>query len=214
MNKKLNTYLGNGDLVLKLIVGLGNPGTGYSDNRHNVGFMCLSHFAREHHIRLDKKRGYARIGEGAVNGLPVLLARPQTYMNASGLAVKALLDKTKTSAGDLIVIHDDLDLPVGRLRIRKGGSSGGHNGIKSIIGSIGTGEFVRFRIGIGRPDTGSNGGLPENHVINYVLGDFNATERQLIQQTIIRVNEALEYLLAFGLVPAMNKYNTAAVSDT
>jgi len=170
--------------------------------------MCISYFAKKHGIRLDKKRGYSRVGEGDVNGLPVMLARPQTYMNASGMAVHALLTKTKTSAEDLVVIHDDLDLSVGRIRIRQGGSSGGHNGIKSIISNIGTEEFIRLRIGIGRPNLDKNRDIQENYVISYVLGDFTEDESQLIQKTMVRVNDALESLLSFGLTQTMNKFNT------
>jgi len=173
--------------------------------------MCISFFAKKHNIRLDKKRGNSRIGEGDINGYPVILARPQTYMNASGLAVKALLEKTKTGSEDLIVIHDDLDLPVGRIRIRKGGSSGGHNGIKSIISFIGNEEFIRIRIGIGRPGNHGNDEVQENNIIDYVLGDFNKEESQLIQKTISRVNDALESLLSFGLIQTMNEYNKVSL---
>ena len=118
---------------MKLIVGLGNPGRGYANNRHNMGFMCLNYFARTQGIQFDKKQGKARIGTGEVAGNKVVLARPQTYMNQSGQSVSRLVKKFNISLDDLLVIHDDLDLPLGKIRIRQGGSSGGHKGIESII---------------------------------------------------------------------------------
>lgn len=192
---------------------MGNPGTEFSDNRHNIGFKCISYFAKIHNIRLDKKKGNSRIGEGEIDGLPVILARPQTYMNASGIAVKALLTKTKSSVEDLVVIHDDLDLSFGRIRIRKGGSSGGHNGIKSIISNIGTEEFIRIRIGIGRPDISVSRDIQEKYVIDYVLSDFTQEEKLFIQKRINRVSDAIESLISFGLVQTMNKYNTLVEKD-
>ena len=136
---------------MKLIVGLGNPGLFYSNNRHNIGFMCVNYFAKQHRISLDKKKGNARIGTGEINGEDVVLARPQTFMNASGDAVCYLVERFKINPDNLIVIHDDIDLPLGRIRIRQGGSAGGHNGIKSIIGCLETQDFIRVKIGIGQP---------------------------------------------------------------
>ncbi len=153
---------------MKLIVGLGNPGFLYSRNRHNVGFMCVSHLARINKIPFDKKQGNARTGIGNIAGNRVVLARPQTYMNASGESVSALLRKLNITPSDLIVIHDDLDLPPGKIRLRLGGSSGGHKGIDSIIARIGTQDFYRVRVGIGRPDTGEDTAR-EDAVIAYVL---------------------------------------------
>ncbi len=136
---------------MKLIVGLGNPGKEYSTNRHNIGFLCINHFARIHRITLDKKQGKARVGTGTVAGNDVVLAKPQTYMNASGVSVSQLMQKYKIALEDLIVVHDDLDLPLGKIRIRQGSSAAGHNGIKSIIASLGTQDFIRIRVGISRP---------------------------------------------------------------
>ncbi len=189
----------------KLIVGLGNPGTHYANNRHNIGFMCLNHFARTHGIQFDKKQGQARIGMGEVAGNKVILARPQTYMNASGESVCRLVDKYKIALDDLIVIHDDLDLPPGKVRIRHGGSAGGHKGIKSIIACLGSGDFIRLRAGIGRPV--SDDYEKESDVIDYVLSDFTAEEKQIIATVIPSVSEALLCLLTEGLTAAMNKYN-------
>ncbi len=189
----------------KLIVGLGNPGTHYTNNRHNIGFMCLNHFARTHGIQFYNKHGQARIGMGEVAGNKVILARPQTYMNASGESVCRLVDKYKIALDDLIVIHDDLDLPPGKVRIRRGGSSAGHKGIKSIIACLGSGDFIRLRAGIGRPV--SDDYEKESDIIDYVLSDFTAEEKQIIAAVIPRVTEAILCILTEGLTAAMNKYN-------
>lgn len=191
---------------MKLVVGLGNPGQGYSNNRHNLGFMCVNHFAKEHGITLDKKQGLARIGTGEIGGETVILARPETYMNLSGQAVSRLVKKFSTSMDDLIVVHDDLDLPVGRIRIRQGGSAGGHRGIESIMTALGGKEFVRVRVGIGRP-AGSGRGASEDAIVGYVLGGFAPEERKIIEKTVPAVSDALECLITEGLTEAMNKYN-------
>ncbi len=191
---------------MKLIVGLGNPGQGYSNNRHNLGFMCVSYFAKENGIKFDKKQGQARTGTGEIGGETVVAARPETYMNQSGQAVSRLVKKFSISLDDLIIIHDDLDLPVGRIRIRQGGSAGGHRGIESIISGLGDKEFLRVRVGIGRP-SGSGRGASEDAIVGYVLGGFAPEERNVIDQTIPAVSEALECLIAEGLSAAMNKYN-------
>jgi len=193
---------------MKLIVGLGNPGRGYADNRHNVGFMCLRHFAKTQRITLDKKQGQARIGTGEMAGNKVLLARPQTFMNLSGEAVSRLISKFKINTDDIMVIHDDLDLPLGTIRIRRGGSSGGHKGINSIIAETGKRDFIRIRVGIGRPTMPENDARnKENEIVDYVLSDFTPEEKPIITSVIPRVSEALYCLLTEGLTAAMNKYN-------
>jgi PTH1 family peptidyl-tRNA hydrolase len=191
---------------MKLIVGLGNPGFLYSRNRHNVGFICVSHLARMRDIRFDKKQGQARTGIGNIAGNRVVLARPQTYMNASGESVSTLLRKFDLTPADLIVIHDDLDLPPGKIRLRLGGSSGGHKGIDSIIARTGAQDFYRVRVGIGRPDTGEDT-AKEDAVIAYVLADFTPEEKKIIDTVIPQVGEAIICLLVEGLTAAMNKYN-------
>jgi PTH1 family peptidyl-tRNA hydrolase len=193
---------------MKLIVGLGNPGFLYARNRHNIGFMCVSHLAKMQKIPFDRKQGAARTGIGNIAGYKVVVARPQTYMNASGESVNTLMRKLNVTPSDLIVIHDDLDLPVGKIRLRLGGSSGGHKGIDSIISRIGTRDFYRIRVGIGRPDGGeSSDAAKEEAVIAYVLSDFTAEEKKVIDETIPHVSEAIARLLAEGLEAAMNKYN-------
>ncbi len=189
---------------MKLIVGLGNPGKGYSHNRHNTGFICLNYIAKQHGISFDKKQANARTGSGQIDTIPVILARPQTFMNSSGRAVSRLVKKFNIDLDDLIVIHDDLDLPLGRIRIRKGGSSGGHKGIDSIINELGSRDFIRVRVGIDRPD---NDEADEADIIDYVLGDFTPEEERLMSQTIPIVSEAIVCLLTEGLTRATNKYN-------
>jgi PTH1 family peptidyl-tRNA hydrolase len=191
---------------MKLIVGLGNPGQEYSSNRHNIGFLCINHFARLHHITLDKKQAKARTGTGMVAGTEVLLAKPQTYMNLSGVSVSQLMQKYKLTPDDLIVVHDDLDLPLGRIRIRKGSSAGGHNGIKSIIAHLGTQDFTRIRIGISRPEPNGCEARLET-IVEYVLGDFTEEDKPVIEETIQRVSDALITLITQGLEAAMNKFN-------
>jgi len=192
---------------MKLIVGLGNPGRGYANNRHNVGFVCLNHFARKQGIRFDRKQGKARIGTGEVAGSKVLLARPQTYMNLSGQSVSRLMKKFNINLNDLVVIHDDLDLPLGKIRLRHGSSSGGHKGIDSIISSLGSQDFTRLRVGIGRPATEGLVPTSEADIITYVLSNFTSEEKQIVVQVIPRAGEAIYCLLTEGLVVAMNKYN-------
>jgi PTH1 family peptidyl-tRNA hydrolase len=191
---------------MKLIVGLGNPGRRYANNRHNIGYMCVNHFGKAHDIQFDRKQGQARIGTGEVAGNEVVLARPQTYMNESGLAVSQLVRRFRVELADLVVIHDDLDLPLGKIRIRCGGRSAGHKGIESIIAELGSPDFIRVRIGIGRPAE-SPAEVTESDVIDWVLSDFTSQERQIIEATIPRVSEALLCLLTDGLSAAMNQYN-------
>jgi PTH1 family peptidyl-tRNA hydrolase len=193
---------------MKLVVGLGNPGFLYARNRHNIGFMCVSHLARAQRIRFDRKQGYARTGIGSIGPHRVVLARPQTFMNSSGDSVHRLVQLLKITPADLVVIHDDLDLPLGKLRLRLGGSSGGHKGIESVIARLGTPDFHRVRVGIGRPEV--NGGSPadkEEAVIGYVLSDFTGEERERVEEVLPQVSRAVVMLLTEGLAAAMNRYN-------
>jgi PTH1 family peptidyl-tRNA hydrolase len=189
---------------MKLIVGLGNPGRAYTNNRHNVGFICLNHFAKSQGIKFSQKQGLARTGAGEVAGNKVMLARPQTYMNQSGQSVSRLVQKFKINLDDLLVIHDDLDLPPAKIRISRGSGSGGHKGIDSIIQELGSQDFIRIRIGIGRPDKAETS---EADIIDYVLSNFTPEERQAIARVIPRVSEAILTILTEGLTPAMNRFN-------
>jgi PTH1 family peptidyl-tRNA hydrolase len=189
---------------MKLIVGLGNPGRSYAGNRHNIGFICLRYFARAQGIKFNQKKGLARIGTGTVAGNRVALARPQTFMNNSGQSVSRLVRKFKVSPKDLLVIHDDLDLPPAKIRLSSGSGSGGHKGINSIIEELGTREFTRIRVGIGRP---AQPNPTEDDIIAYVLSNFTPQEKKAVNQIIPRVSEAILCLLTEGLEPAMNKFN-------
>jgi len=189
---------------VRLIVGLGNPGRSYARNRHNVGFICLNRFARTEGIKFDKKKGLARIGIGKVVDNEVVLARPQTFMNNSGQSLSRLIKKFNIDLDDLIVIHDDLDLPLAKIRISFGSGSGGHKGINSIIQELGTQDFIRLRIGIGRPNKPE---ISEDDVIAYVLSDFTPAEKRAIAEIIPQVSEAILCLLTEGLTPTMNRFN-------
>jgi len=191
-----------------LIAGLGNPGERYFNNRHNIGFMCLNYFARKNAIQFNKKRCLARTGTGVVVNNNIMLAKPQTYMNLSGESVVRLVQSFKIHIDNLIVIHDDLDLPVGKIRIRRGGGSGGHKGINSIIHHLDNREFIRVRVGIGRPPAFENhSSNNEDSIIDYVLGNFPPEEKTIIDQTIPEVSEVLHCLLTEGLTVTMNKFN-------
>ena len=193
---------------MKLIIGLGNPGRIYAHNRHNIGFMCLNHFAKTQGIHFDKKQGLARTGVGEAADSELIVARPQTHMNLSGQSVSRLVKKFKISLDDLIVIHDDLDLPLGKIRITQGSSSGGHKGVDSIITHLGSPDFLRIRVGIGRPPiVESSAKDKEAEIIGYVLSDFTSEEKKTMTQVISKVSDAILCLLSEGVTTAMNKYN-------
>lgn len=196
---------------MKLVVGLGNPGREYSGSRHNIGFGCLNRLARAHHIQLTQSSGRAKFGIGKVDGVEVLLARPATYMNLSGEAVKNLMKRYRIPVSDLIVVHDDLDLPLGRIRIRQDGSSGGHKGIESIIASTDSRDFVRVRLGIGRPEgpVGEEERRPEE-IAGFVLSEFLPEETDVVKTMYDRAAEAVRCILTEGPMVAMNKYNQNA----
>jgi PTH1 family peptidyl-tRNA hydrolase len=184
-----------------LIVGLGNPGDKYDGTRHNIGFACLAHLARQHSLEFRGKRANARLAEGRIAGQRVVLARPQTYMNLSGQAVSGLRSWYKIDpASQLLVIYDDLDLPFGKLRLRQRGSAGTHNGMKSIIGQLGSQEFARLRVGIDRPP-------PQWDTKAYVLGRFSKEEQAAIPDLYERVADAIELVLREGITTAMNQVN-------
>jgi PTH1 family peptidyl-tRNA hydrolase len=189
---------------MKMIVGLGNPGPQYSRNRHNIGFQCVELFAQRHALRLDKMQQRAMTGSGfvTVSGarIKVLLARPLTYMNASGDAVAPLVRYYAIEPQDLIVIHDDLDLASAKLRLRADGSSGGQNGIKSIMERLGTAEFARIKVGIGRPPGRMD-------PADFVLQNFTAAEEDVFGPLRTRVCDALECWLHEGIAVAMNRFN-------
>jgi PTH1 family peptidyl-tRNA hydrolase len=186
---------------MKLIAGLGNPGREYAGTRHNVGFMVIDRLAKIMGVAVGKKMFKALTGQGQVNGEKVILIKPQTYMNLSGEAVNALLNWYKLSAADLIVIYDDLDLPAGKLRLRPGGGSGGHKGMLSIIRSLGTENFPRIRIGIGRPA----GACIDS--VDYVLGRIGSGEAEEMEEALKLAAEAALCVVRESLEQAMNRYN-------
>jgi len=192
---------------MKIIVGLGNPGSHYRLNRHNIGFRCIDHIADKFSIPIKKRLYNSDTGQGNIDGCEVLLARPRTYVNLSGDAVACLLDKFHVKPGELIVIHDDLDLPAGRIRLRLGGGSGGHRGVKSTIDCIGSPEFNRVRIGISRPGNKGSRYADEDEIVDYVLGNFPPEEKEVIQTAVASVAEAVECILKEGMETAMNKFN-------
>jgi PTH1 family peptidyl-tRNA hydrolase len=189
-----------------IIVGLGNPGREYSHNRHNVGYWCINRLARLHGIQLKTKR-LAALGEGEVDGRPVMLVKPRTYVNLSGQAVTAALRTFKVPPERLLVIYDDLDLPAGRLRMKPKGGHGGHNGLRSIAGAIGSTDFPRIRIGIGRPHVDGEPTWDPAEVAPYVLGDPGGDDAKTLQEAVARTVEAVETLIADGVEAAMSKYN-------
>ena len=191
---------------MKLIVGLGNPGKTYAHNRHNVGFRCLNYFARLHSIRFDHRQCRARVGIAKVRGEKLLLARPGTFVNLSGKSVAGLVRKHDIHLSNLLVIYDDLDLPLGKIRLRQSGSSGGHKGMNSIISALGSKDFPRIRVGIGRPQSEKQF-ISEDAIVNYVLSDFSPQEEATIKPVIAKVSEALDCFLTQGIEAAMNKFN-------
>lgn len=189
-----------------LIVGLGNPGPEYSHNRHNVGYWCVNRLARLHGIKL-KTRGVAALGEGEINGTPVLLVKPRTYVNRSGDAVRAALQRFKGDPNHVIVLYDELDLPSGTFRMRPRGGSGGHNGMKSILAALGTEDFPRIRIGIGRPHVEGEPTRDPRYVSEWVLGDPTPDEVAVLRDAVGRAADAVETLLSEGVDVAMSRYN-------
>lgn len=192
---------------MKIIVGLGNPGSQYRMNRHNIGFRCVDHIADKFTIPVRKRLCKSDTGQGSIAGCEVLLAKPMTYVNLSGQAIARLLDKYNSKPCDLTVIHDDLDLPVGRIRLRMGGGSGGHRGVKSTIDCLGSPDFNRIRIGISRPGNKGSSYADEDEIVDYVLGNFPPEEKETIQTATANVADALECILADGLETAMNRFN-------
>jgi PTH1 family peptidyl-tRNA hydrolase len=185
-----------------LIVGLGNPDADYADTRHNLGFACVRELARRFGVRVDRKRWQSLVGRSESRG--VWLVMPQTYMNLSGQAVARALKDVGLSPAHTWVVYDELDLPLCRMRIRQGGSAAGHNGLRSIIDSLGTDDFVRFRVGIGKPSRkGSQAG------VRHVLGRFTKAEAERLPHVVSGVADAVEVALDAGVERAMDRYNRA-----
>ena len=184
---------------MKLIVGLGNPGPKYANTRHNIGFQFIKKLGKLYELSFTQ-RCDSIVGEGKIHYQEVVLAQPLTYMNRSGRAVKCLVRKYNLDLNDILIVYDDLNLDIGKIRLRTSGSSGGHNGMKSIINQLSSNQFPRLKIGIGRPEPGFD-------VANYVLGRFNPEEKEVIDKSIEEAVQAAETFIESGPEVAMNKFN-------
>jgi PTH1 family peptidyl-tRNA hydrolase len=191
-----------------LIVGLGNPGPEHAGNRHNVGFWCLNEVAKRAGMSFRRHGKLASLAEGTLAGREVILAKPQTFVNRSGDAVRDLVRRNGIDPRKVIVVYDELDLPVGALRIREQGSHGGQNGMRSIIAALGTQEFPRVRIGIGRPSAGGEPTRDPEHVAAYVLSNPPVEERRILNSAVGRAADAIELLLGQGVDSAMAQFNS------
>jgi len=185
---------------IKLVVGLGNPGAQYRGTRHNVGFEVIDTLAKRHGISIRRRKGPAMIGEGLIVGAEVMLAKPLTFMNLSGEAVLYIAERQRLESGQILIVYDDMALDLGRLRIRAGGSDGGHKGMKSIIAMLGTQHFPRLRIGIGSA---------ERDAVKHVLSRFRRDEKPVIDEAISRAADAVECVIKNGVEAAMAEYNRA-----
>ena len=185
---------------MKIIVGLGNPGVQYQMTRHNIGFQIVDRLAKINHIPICIKRFKSLYGTGWIHSQQVILAQPLTFMNRSGEAVKKAIDYFYLGIGDLVVVHDDLDLPFGRLRFKQRGGDGGHQGVRSIIETMGGKNFLRLRVGIGRPPQGMD-------PAEYVLEAFNKIEQSRLEQILFQAAESLKVMLLEGLEKAMNQFH-------
>lgn len=182
-----------------MIVGLGNPGKAYANTRHNVGFMVAEEIAERYRIPLTEKKDGYRIGKGSIESERVILVEPLRYMNLSGPVVQTIREKFAVPPERLIVVHDDLDMETGRLRIRRTGSSGGHKGVESIIHHLGSKDFIRVKIGIGR--------TPGVNAEEYVLSRFKQDEKKIIMEAVKRAADSVRVIIAEGLERAMNTFN-------
>ncbi len=185
---------------MKIIVGLGNPGKKYERTRHNAGFMAVNELAETLRTVIAQEKYHALIGRTHIDSVETMLVKPQTFMNDSGRSVGAIIRYTHTAVSDIVVLHDDLDLPLGAVRIKSGGGHGGHKGLRSIIEHIGSADFIRVRLGIGRPE-------PYADPANYVLSPLPAAERELFSKAILRAADAAKAVVIDGPMRAMNTYN-------
>ena len=191
---------------MKLVVGLGNPGPQYRETRHNVGFLVIDELARRWRVDQWRELFESITAKTVVDSGPVLLAKPMTYMNLSGQAVAGLAGFYKIEPADVLIVSDDAALPLARLRARRDGTDGGHNGLKSVIGSLGTTAFPRLRVGVGR-------GGDERELADHVLGKFLADERDQVSAAVLRAADATEMFLREGIERVMNAFNAAEKQD-
>jgi len=191
---------------VKLIAGLGNPGARYQLTRHNIGFLVLDRLAETNHIPVGQMGFEARFGKGMIAGQSVLLAKPQTFMNLSGTSVRKFFEYYRINIEDVIVVHDDLDLPFGTIRFKTGGGHGGHKGLISIIDHLGTTDFSRVRLGIGKPDH-------KGMVDSYVLSPFSPDEMIAVPRLTSAAATALTDMLSLGIQAAMGIYNGKTINN-
>ena len=183
-----------------VLVGLGNPGREYRQTRHNVGFMVIDELCQQFNLHLSRMQAKALVGNGILEGRKVILAKPQTFMNLSGKSVASLVKFYKIPLSQLLIVLDDLDLPLGMLRMRPGGGSAGNKGLMSIIEHLGTEEFPRMRLGIGRPPGQKNGA-------DYVLQNFQNGDMELVKEVLTKASKAAQTFIANGIDQAMNQFN-------
>ena len=184
-----------------IVVGLGNPGDEYKLTRHNIGFCVIDALKRDYGITTEKMKFDALVSDVVVNNKKIIFVKPQTYMNSSGESVFKVCQWYKISLDRLIIVYDDIDVNLGRLRIRPSGSAGSHNGLKSIISLLNSQDFPRVRVGIGKP--------PENwNLVNYVLGNFSQDEQNIVEKIIDSAKQSVKYIIEFGVDAAMNVFNT------
>ena len=185
---------------VRLVVGLGNPGNAYKKTRHNVGFMVVDQIAEDFSIALIKQKFDTVFGRGAVDGVEVVLAKPMAFMNRSGPQVQKIARYYRILSEDMLVVHDDIDLAFGRIKIKEKGGDGGHKGVRSIIDAFGGGDFVRLRIGVGRPEAGIS-------AADYVLGKFSLKEKKVLHRIITEARDAVGTILCKGAKEGMNRFN-------
>jgi PTH1 family peptidyl-tRNA hydrolase len=191
---------------MKLICGLGNPGREYERHRHNIGFMVVEALLSRARAELNQEKFQAKVGQGSLGSERILFVEPQTYMNLSGRSLAEAARFYKIAVEDILVIHDELDLPFGRLQLKAGGGTGGHNGLKSSVQSLGADGFIRLRFGIGKPE----GPNAKERVAGYVLSNFDDGERRQLEEFIGRASDMAETWAREGLATAMNRFNRKA----
>ena len=186
-----------------VIVGLGNPGKEYADTRHNMGYKAIDVLSSDENIEIRRNKFHSLIGQGRIAGKKVVLVKPETYMNRSGIAVREAAMYFNVAPENLIVIYDDIDLPSGSIRIRKSGGAGTHNGMKSVVEQLGTKDFVRIRIGVGAAEAGED-------LVNRVIGEVPKAERELLQKAAAEAAAAVKDIITIGVDNAMNRHNHVA----
>jgi len=190
---------------LRMVIGLGNPGEEYSRTRHNTGFMVVDALADAYTIPLNKSKYDTVFGRGTVEGMDVLLAKPMAYMNRSGFPVQRLAHYFRILREDLLVVHDDIDLAIGRLKIKEKGGDAGHKGIRSMMNAFGGGDFTRLRVGVGRSES-------DTSVSDHVLGTFRSEEKEIMEIIVKRAKDAVVSTLSKGIAEGMNRFNNTTIT--